>query len=75
MADHPSPEFRRTAVWAMGETGDREFLGCLCTLLARESGTVRINVLRSLARIRKRVAASQPAHAPPPEPARESAVS
>jgi hypothetical protein len=43
----------------MGETGDAEFLGCLSELVGRETGTVRANVLRSLARIRKRVAAAQ----------------
>jgi hypothetical protein len=61
MSEHPSAEFRRTAVWAMGETGDAEFLGCLANLLKRETGTVRVNVLRALTRIRKRLAAASAA--------------
>jgi HEAT repeat protein len=82
MAGHPAAEFRRTAVWAMGETGDVEFLGCLSALLARETGSVRVNVLRSLARIRKRLAGATSAadasagkqQPPPPEALAPGAV-
>jgi hypothetical protein len=58
MSEHPAAEFRRTAVWAMGETGDSEFLGCLTRLLNQETGSVRVNILRSMTRIRKRLAAA-----------------
>ncbi|HET8550012.1 MAG TPA: HEAT repeat domain-containing protein [Bryobacteraceae bacterium] len=56
MSEHPAIDFRRTAVWAMGETGDADFLTCLMKLLNQETGSVRVNVLRSLTRIRKRLA-------------------
>jgi hypothetical protein len=58
MSEHSSAEFRRTAVWAMGETGDSDFLATLTRLLNQESGSVRVNILRSMTRIRKRLAAA-----------------
>jgi hypothetical protein len=60
MSEHAAPEFRRSAAWAMGETGDTQFLPALTRMLRAESGSVRANILRSLARIRRRAESAVP---------------
>lgn len=69
MAEHPSPAFRATAAWAMGHLEDPQFLPTLATLLKDPDASVRRNVLRALARIKRATSRTvEFQETPPPAP-------
>jgi hypothetical protein len=53
MAGHDSAVFRRTAAWAMGETGDPRFSEVLGRMIADFSGGVRKTAFAAVRRIRE----------------------
>jgi HEAT repeats len=53
MAENPSPIFRLSAVWTMGETQDPRFLGTLAKLIGDADQRVRQLAFTSVAKIRK----------------------
>jgi hypothetical protein len=53
MAGHDSPAFRRTAAWAMGETGDPRFSEVLGRMIADDNGDVRKSAFAAVRRIRE----------------------
>jgi HEAT repeat protein len=53
MASSPTPLFRITAAWAMGETGDPRFLPLLARMLAGAAGGVRKTVFGAVNRIKQ----------------------
>jgi HEAT repeat protein len=61
MAAHADPRFRATAAWMMGESGDPRFMPALGRMMTDDSQMVRARAFRSLARIRKRIAAVESA--------------
>jgi hypothetical protein len=62
MAGHDSPGFRRTAAWAMGETGDPRFSEVLGRMIADDNSGVRKSAFAAVRRIRE--AMVPVAHAP-----------
>jgi hypothetical protein len=56
MFAHPSPEFRATAAWCMGRTGDPRFLGLLQSAVRESRDGVHQNVLRAISCIRRNAA-------------------
>jgi hypothetical protein len=56
MAAHESPVFRRTAAWAMGETGDPRFGEVLGRMIADANGEVRKGAFTAVRRVRAAVA-------------------
>jgi len=52
MAAHDSPAFRRTAAWAMGETGDSRFTEVLGRMIGDASSQVRKNAFEEVRRVR-----------------------
>jgi hypothetical protein len=52
MAGHDNATFRRTAAWAMGETGDPRFSEILGRMIADGSATVRRSAFAAVRRIR-----------------------
>jgi HEAT repeat protein len=55
MAGHDVPGFRRTAAWAMGETGDPRFSEVLGRMIADDNGGVRKGAFAAVRRIREAV--------------------
>lgn len=53
MAGHDVPGFRRTAAWAMGETGDPRFSEVLGRMIADDNGAVRKSAFAAVRRIRE----------------------
>jgi HEAT repeat protein len=53
MGSHGSPEFRATAAWVMGETGDSVFRRTLMEMRTREKDNVWLHVMRALTRINR----------------------
>lgn len=53
MASHDSPAFRRTAAWAMGETGDPRFSEVLGRMIADSAGGVRKTAFAAVRRVRE----------------------
>jgi len=53
LAGHNSPQFRRTAAWAMGKTGDPRFSEVLGRMIADPSGEVRKVAFAAVRRIRE----------------------
>ena len=53
MAGHDSPAFRRTAAWAMGETGDPRFSELLGRMIADDNADVRKSAFAAVRRIRE----------------------
>ena len=53
MASHDAPGFRRTAAWAMGETGDPRFSEVLGRMIADDNGAVRKSAFAAVRRIRE----------------------
>ena len=63
LATHPTPVFRATAAWVMGETGDARFRDTVAQLLRDPHAFVRSRALRSVARIK--AATARPASGEP----------
>jgi hypothetical protein len=61
MAEHPEEPFRVSARWAMGETGDPRFIPFLKAAFQADTGKCRGMVVRSLARLRRRLASLESA--------------
>ena len=57
MAQNRDVEFRTSAIWAMGETGDPRFVPALTEIYKTCTGGERVESLRSLARIRNKTLA------------------
>jgi len=57
MAAHAEEAFRVSARWAMGETGDPRFIPYLKAALLTDSGKCHAMDIRSMARLRRRLAA------------------
>ncbi len=55
MLEREEPKHRATAAWAMGHIADPRFLPCLSQRITEIEPSVRQNVFRSIANIRKRV--------------------
>jgi hypothetical protein len=58
MAERPEHEFRSTAAWVMGSTGDSRFANALSGLLQDSEAAVRTNAFRGLKLIKTALAAS-----------------
>ncbi|HEY2012853.1 MAG TPA: HEAT repeat domain-containing protein, partial [Bryobacteraceae bacterium] len=61
MATHESRQFRASAAWVMGETGDPRFTKVLARLVSEPNNTVRTRVFAALAQIK--AATAQARHA------------
>ena len=64
MAGHDVEMFRVSARWAMGETGDPRFLPFLKAALQTDAARCRGMVIRSLARLRRRLASLETGRLP-----------
>jgi hypothetical protein len=65
MSKHASSEFRVTAIWAMGETGDPRFLSVLAKALSDSDAKVRTAAFRAVAKLKQsslKYAAGPPIH-------------
>ena len=52
MASHPSENFRRTAAWVMGKTGDPRFCESVGRMIADQNGSVRKSAFQAMGRLR-----------------------
>ncbi|MEO7649387.1 MAG: HEAT repeat domain-containing protein [Bryobacteraceae bacterium] len=52
LLESPNPSARAAAAWAMGETGDEQFAPALREIVRGETGSIRVQALRALTRIR-----------------------
>ena len=59
MSRHDSPDFRDTAAWLMGETGDERLRAPLAQLMRDPVAAVRSRAFKSLGRIKEQCAAAQ----------------
>ncbi len=50
---HQDPAFQRSALWAMGETGDERFLPALSEYYKHAQGKLRLGAVGAMARIRR----------------------
>ena len=53
MLEHAQEDFRTTAVWIMGETGDPRFLPVLAKLMSDSESKIRAAVFRGIAKLKK----------------------
>jgi hypothetical protein len=58
LAEHPKPQMRGAAAWAMGYTADPVFIQTLEQLYKNDQGSPKRNALRALVRIRRTSAPS-----------------